>query len=89
MEVKSIYPIINFSDEDEIAVQYERLGADGVIIISPDFSDEAMLIKKIRISVKSRTAGYISGSHTEDLRILRKCFMQGQQVPGSRQQSRH
>ena len=48
MEVKSIYPIINFSDEDEIAVQYERLGADGVIIISPDFSDEAMLIKKIR-----------------------------------------
>ena len=52
MEVKSIYPIINFSDEDEIAVQYERLGADGVIII-------------------------------------RKCFMQGQQVPGSRQQSRH
>ena len=58
MEVKSIYPIINFSDEDEIAVQYERLG-------------------------------YISGSHTEDLRILRKCFMQGQQVPGSRQQSRH
>ena len=44
MEVKSIYPIINFSDEDEIAVQYERLGADGVIIISPDFSDEAMLI---------------------------------------------
>ena len=59
MEVKSIYPIINFSDEDEIAVQYERLGADGVIIISPD------------------------------LRILRKCFMQGQQVPGSRQQSRH
>ena len=32
MEVKSIYPIINFSDEDEIAVQYERLGADGVIM---------------------------------------------------------
>ena len=31
MEVKSIYPIINFSDEDEIAVQYERLGADGVL----------------------------------------------------------
>ena len=29
MEVKSIYPIINFSDDDEIAVQYERLGADG------------------------------------------------------------
>lgn len=48
MEVKSIYPIMNFSDEDEIAVQYERLGADGVIIISPDFSDEAMLIKKIK-----------------------------------------
>ena len=35
MEVKSIYPIINFSDEDEIAVQYERLGADGVIICRP------------------------------------------------------
>ena len=48
MEVKSIYPIMNFSDDDEMAVQYERLGADGVIIISPDFSDEAMLIKKIR-----------------------------------------
>ena len=54
MEVKSIYPIINFSDEDEIAVQYERLGADGVIIISPDFSDEAMLIKKIRRTRKAR-----------------------------------
>ena len=60
MEVKSIYPIINFSDEDEIAVQYERLGADGVIIISPDFSDEAMLIKKIRnICEKSDCRLYI------------------------------
>lgn len=89
MEVKSIYPIINFSDEDEIAAQYERLGADGVIIISPDFSDEAMLIKKIRnICEKSDCRLYI-WRHTEDLRILRKCFMQGQQVPGSRQQSRH
>ena len=56
MEVKSIYPIINFSDEDEIAVQYERLGADGVIIISPDFSDEAMLIKKIRNICESITS---------------------------------
>lgn len=37
MEVKSIYPIIKFRDDDEIAVQYERLGADGVIIISPGF----------------------------------------------------
>ena len=60
MEVKSIYPIINFSDDDEIAVQYERLGADGVIIISPDFSDEAMLIKKIRnICEKSDCRLYI------------------------------
>ena len=60
MEVKSIYPIMNFSDEDEIAVQYERLGADGVIIISPDFSDEAMLIKKIRnICEKSDCRLYI------------------------------
>lgn len=60
MEVKSIYPIINFSDEDEIAVQYERLGADGVIIISPDFSDEAMPIKKIRnICEKSDCRLYI------------------------------
>ena len=60
MEVKSIYPIINFSDEDEIAVQYERLGADGGIIISPDFSDEAMLIKKIRnICEKSDCRLYI------------------------------
>ena len=60
MEVKSIYQIINFSDEDEIAVQYERLGADGVIIISPDFSDEAMLIKKIRnICEKSDCRLYI------------------------------
>ena len=60
MEVKSIYPIINFSDEDEIAVQYERLGADGVIIISPDFSYEAMLIKKIRnICEKSDCRLYI------------------------------
>ena len=60
MEVKSIYSIINFSDEDEIAVQYERLGADGVIIISPDFSDEAMLIKKIRnICEKSDCRLYI------------------------------
>ena len=60
MEVKSIYPIINFSDEDEIAVQYERLGADGVIIISQDFSDEAMLIKKIRnICEKSDCRLYI------------------------------
>ena len=60
MEVKSISPFINFSDEDEIAVQYERLGADGVIIISPDFSDEAMLIKKIRnICEKSDCRLYI------------------------------
>lgn len=60
MEVKSIYPIINFSDDDEIAVQYERFGADGVIIISPDFSDEAMLIKKIRnICEKSDCRLYI------------------------------
>ena len=87
MEVKSIYPITNFSDEDEIAVQYERLGADGVIIISPDFSDEAMLIKKIRnICEKSDCRLYIWQPYR---RILRKCFMQGQQVPGSRQQSRH
>lgn len=60
MEVRSIYPIINFSDDDEIAVQYERLGADGVIIISPDFSDEAMLIKKIKnICEKSDCRLYI------------------------------
>ena len=88
MEVKSIYPIINFSDEDEIAVQYKRLGADGVIIISPDFSDEAMLIKKIRnICEKSDCRLYLATM--QRARILRKCFMQGQQVPGSRQQSRH
>lgn len=48
MIIKSIYPIINFSDEDSLAVQYERSGADGVILISSDFADEAMLIKKIR-----------------------------------------
>lgn len=48
MEIKNIYPIINFSDDDELAVQYERLGADGVILISPDFADEEMLIKKIK-----------------------------------------
>ncbi len=48
MKVKCIYPIMNFSDEDSLAVQYEHSGADGVILISPDFADEAMLIKKIR-----------------------------------------
>lgn len=48
MKVKSIYPIINFSDEDSLAIQYERLGADGVVLISPDFADEAMLIKMIK-----------------------------------------
>lgn len=48
MKTKGIYPIMNFSDEDSLAVQYEHMGADGVILISPDFADEAMLIKKIR-----------------------------------------
>ena len=38
MEVKSIYPIINFSDEDEIAVQYERLGA--CLLYTSDAADE-------------------------------------------------
>lgn len=48
MKFKHIYPIMNFSDDDNLAVQYERLGADGVVLISPDFADEEMLIKKIK-----------------------------------------
>ncbi len=48
MNFKHIYPIMNFSDDDQLAVQYERFGADGVVMISPDFADEEMLIKKIK-----------------------------------------
>ena len=88
MEVKSIYPIINFSDEDEIAVQYERLGADGVIIISPDFSDEAMLIKKIRnICEKSDCRLYIWQPYRrlEDIKKVRYAGAAGAWIEATEQ----
>ncbi len=48
MDTKLLLPVIDFNDEDDIAVSYERAGADGVIMISRHFEDEDRLIKKIK-----------------------------------------